>query len=109
MTMLGKIIVTTAHMEFLLCPTLFVGITDDGATIYVRYRWGRLSIRIDSRDPAPNGGAEGRQIYAEKLDPTGLDGAMSYEELREITADWIDWPDELSRKTYDDDDIIDIN
>ena len=108
MTMPGKIIVVTATMEFPLCPTVFVGTTDDGATIYVRFRFGRLSIRIDHRNPAPDGGADGRRIYEEKLDPLGLDGCLEYEELRELTGDWIEWPDELTPRKFDEDDVMEL-
>jgi hypothetical protein len=104
----GKITVVSASRENLLCPTLIVGITDDGSTVYARYRFGRLSIRIDDRDPAPNGGAEGRRVYEEKLDPQGLDGCLDYAELRELTAGWIDWPDELIPRKIDADDVMEI-
>lgn len=97
----GKIIVTTAHLEFPLCPAVYVGRTNDGATVYARYRWGRLSVRLDHRDPPILGGAAGRWIIDEQLDPNGLDGSLEYDTLREITADIITWPDDLTPKTYD--------
>jgi hypothetical protein len=108
MTMPGKIIVVSAHMEFPLCPTVYVGTTDDGATVYVRYRFGLLSVRMDSRNPAPNGGAGGRRIFEEKLDPKELDGWLEYDDLRKITADWIEWPDELTPRKFDEDDVMEL-
>ena len=104
----GKIIVVSAHMEFPLCPTIVSGTTDDGATVYVRYRFGRISIRIDHRKPAPNGGTGGRRIYEEKLDPDGLNGWLEYDDLRKITADWIEWPDELTPRKFDEDDVMEL-
>ena len=83
-----------------MCPTIFTGFTVDGMTICVRYRWGKLCIRMDSRDPAPNGGGSGKSIYEKQLDPAGLDGAMYYDQLKDLTSDIIDWPDELSPTTY---------
>lgn len=103
-----KIIVTKATIEFPMCPTAVVGTTGHGATVRVRYRWGRLSIRVDTRNPAPNGGAEGYKIFERKVDPEGLAGWITYDEIREITADIITRPDQLSRKTYDESDIIDL-
>lgn len=108
MTPPGKIIVVSATLDFPMCPTIVSGTTDDGATIYVRFRFGRLSIRIDSRTPAPNGGAGGRRIFEEKLDPDGLNGWLEYDDLRKITADWIEWPEQLSPKVYDEGDLIDL-
>lgn len=99
-----RIIVVTAHMEFPLCPTIFVGVTNDGCTVYCRYRWGRLSVRIDPRDPPPHGGAAGEWILDQQIDPNGLDGDMSYEQLQTLTADLIEWPAELSEKPYDEND-----
>jgi len=83
-----------------MCPTIFTGTTADGMTVYARYRWGILSIRIDTRDTPPNGGASGKSIYEKQLDSTGLDGALYYDQLKDLTSDIIDWPDELSPKAY---------
>jgi hypothetical protein len=99
----AKIIVTTAHQECCMCPTVIVGRTLDSATVYVRYRWGRLTVRLDLRDPAPHGGAAGVWIMFKQLDPEGLAGCLDYDEIRELTADIIDWPPELSPQIFDDD------
>lgn len=98
----GKIKIVTAHMEFPMCPSVYVGTTSAGETIRARYRFGRLVIRLDSPN-APCGAAAGAWIYDQQLDPAGLDGCMSYEDLRELTAELIDWPQELSRKIHDED------
>lgn len=98
MTKPRKIIVTRAHTEFPMCPTAIVGTTDDGSTIYCRYRWGLLTVRLDDRNPAPHGGAEGQTIHEIQLDPTGLDGDLDYDKLRKITEETIEWPSELSPK-----------
>lgn len=104
MTAPKKITVTTARCECFMCPTVIVGITDDGSTIYCRYRWGRLVIRLDPRDPAPHGGAAGVWILDKQLDPEGIYGCLSYDELRELTANLIEWPAEILPKCFDDDD-----
>lgn len=96
-----KIIVITAHIECFMCPKTIVGRTDDGCTIYARYRWGHFTVRIDPRDPAPHAGAGGRWIVDKQLDPNGLEGSISYEEIKEITSELVEWPAELSPKIYD--------
>jgi hypothetical protein len=102
-----KIILVSATLEFPLCPTVFSGRTADGATVTARYRWGRLSVRLDDRDPPILGGAAGRWIVERQIDPNGLDGCMSYEDLQKLTADWIEWPAELSPPKYEGD-MIDL-
>lgn len=100
MTSPEKIILVSATMDFPLCPTVISGRTADGATVTARYRWGRLSVRLDHRDPPILGGA-GRWIMDEQLDPQGLDGQLSYEDLQKLTAGLIEWPDELSPPKYE--------
>jgi hypothetical protein len=103
MSQTEKIIVITAIMECCMCPTTFTGRTADGCTVYARYRWGILSVRVDPRDPAPHGGAGGVWILEKQLDPEGLAGAMYFDELKILTAEIIEWPDELTPLTFDED------
>lgn len=86
----AKIIVTVATVECRMCPTIFTGRTADGCTVYARYRWGQLSVRLDPRHPAPDGGAGGTWILERQIDPEGLDGCMTYEELMQHTADTLE-------------------
>ena len=85
-----------------MCPTTITGRTGDGMTVYARYRWGHLSVRVDSRDPAPHGGAGGAWIFEKQIDPEGLDGCMSYDELKQHTAEIVEWPAELTAYRFDD-------
>lgn len=98
-----KVIVIIAQIECRMCPTIIIGRDENGSTIYARYRWGHLSVRLDTREPSPNGGAEGKWIYEQQLDPDGLEGFLTYDELREITAEFIEWPLEVKPRLYDDD------
>jgi len=98
-----KITVVTAWIELLMCPSIFIGKTADGWTVYCRFRWGHLSVRVDPRDPPPFYGAEGMWIFAEEIDAEG-GGCMDYDELRQITGHLIDWPDQLSSRPKSDDD-----
>ncbi len=99
-----KIVITIAHYECCMCPTTIVGKTANGWTIYCRYRWGHLSVRLDTRDPAPHGGAAGESIVEKQLDSEGLDGCLNYDELRAITADIITWTAEISPQSFDETD-----
>ncbi len=101
MNPLKKIIVTICHYGCCMCPTIILGKTTDGWTVYARYRWGHLSVRVDPRDPTPHGGADGAWIMEKQLDPEGLDGCLDYDELREITADIIEWPSGISPGSFD--------
>lgn len=96
-----KITVVTAWIELLMCPTIIVGKTADGWTVYARFRWGQLSVRVDPRDPPPFFGAGGSWIYAEEVDDEG-GGCMDYDELKKHTAHIVQWPDQLSQRPPDD-------
>jgi hypothetical protein len=85
-----------------MCPTTIIGRTANGETVYTRYRWGHLSVRVDSRDPAPHGGAGGAWIFEKQIDQEGLDGCMEYEELKQHTVDIVEWPAELTPRRFDD-------
>jgi hypothetical protein len=87
--------VISARCVCVACPTTYIGQTDDGCTIYARYRWGRLSVRIDPRDDPPHGGAEGTWIYDEQLGGE-YHGCLDYADLRQHTAGLVEWPDQLT-------------
>ena len=85
--------VISAQCVCFACPTTYIGKTDDECTIYARYRWGRLSVRIDPREDPPNGGAEGTWIYDEQLGGE-YHGCLEYSDLRHHTAGVVEWPNE---------------
>lgn len=100
-----KIIVATAHIQCPMCPTTIIGNTATGLTVYARYRWGCLSVRVDPRDPAPHGGAWGLIIYEAQLGESD-DGVMEYEELRNHTQNVVEWPDQHSPRPTDGNDEL---
>lgn len=104
-----KIKIVTATIESHVSPTVISGRTNDGGTICARYRWGRLVIRLDHRDPPILGGAAGRWILDKQLDPDALEGYIRYEEIRELTSELIDWPDQLTPRTYEESDADDLS
>lgn len=101
MSQYEKIIVISAQMECGMCPTIITGKTIEGLTVYVRYRWGRLSVRIDSQNPSPFSGAGGLEILTTQIDPEGIDGCMTYDEIKQHSSEMITWPDDLSPRNYD--------
>lgn len=52
------------------CPTQWEGVTDDGLPIYIRYRHGDISVRVDDEeifygDPHPEAPGSGFMKYPE--------------------------------------------
>jgi hypothetical protein len=84
--------VISLHYECHLCPMVLAGKTDTGATIYARYRWGHLTVRIDPREAPPFGGAAGAWIFAAQIGDD-LEGWITYDRLREVTKGLIEWPE----------------
>lgn len=87
--------IISAQCVCFACPTTYIGTTADGETIYARYRWGRLSVRIDISPDPEFGGAAGCEILAKTIGGE-FHGWLSYSELRQHTSSLVDWPDELT-------------
>lgn len=68
------------------CPSQWEGKTDNGERVYVRYRWGNLSIDIN-----------GNGFYSESIGD-GLAGVLGYDELKEYTKHLIEWPEHSEDK-----------
>lgn len=63
------------------CPSQWDGITNDGRGVYVRYRWGFLSVRVAKT--VDGDAVAGDQLYGEQLGD-GFDGVLSEEGLIEV-------------------------
>ena len=66
-------------------PSQWEGVTDKNEAIYIRYRWGRLSIYLS----APDGTIEdaiydGEILYSEQISSDEYDGFIDLEEVLEI-------------------------
>lgn len=74
------------------CPAQWEGLTNDNCQIYVRYRWGCLSIRIGKTgDMSEFGGVRGDEIlYINLEDP--YDGVMEFDELKTLSAGIVEFP-----------------
>ena len=70
------------------CPAQWDIYLEDGRYIYVRYRWGTLSLTLS--DSPENVFDNGEVIFCESLEGP-FDGYMSDEELQEITKDILEW------------------
>jgi len=62
------------------CPYQLEGFTEDDQEVYVRYRWGTLTIYVD-----------GEVVFEWKSDNPWA-GEMTLEELKALTRDRIIWP-----------------
>jgi hypothetical protein len=71
------------------CPSQWEGTTEDNQNIYVRYRWGHLSICFRP---------SGDEIFDLDYGDT-FDGFMDYPTLKKLTAEIIEFP-EHEYETY---------
>lgn len=65
------------------CPSQWEGRTACGHPIYIRYRWGRLSVRIGLIGESEWGAVEGQEIIGLPIGD-GMDGFMEYQTLKGI-------------------------
>lgn len=73
-------------------PTQFEGVTDDNEPIYIRYRYGRLSMHLGNPNETVyqmlDRDWDGTEVFS-RDDGTG-DGIMSFQELRETIPEcWL--------------------
>lgn len=80
------------------CPSQWDGLTDDNRAVYIRFRWGQLSICLGKQnDTSEFAALEGETIYCEQISD-GLDGILATKEMKEITKSLIDWTSLMPRK-----------
>ena len=65
------------------CPSQWEALTIHNRSVYIRYRWGYLSIWV-SNFPKQHG-LEGKEVYRKQLG-NELDGCLSWEEIAPIVA-----------------------
>jgi hypothetical protein len=63
------------------CPSQWDAWTDDNKYVYIRYRWGHLSVSYD---------VFGENIFNKDIGGE-FDGSMGFGELKKHTAGIIDW------------------
>lgn len=74
-----------------MCPTQFEGNLENGDYIYIRYRWGNLSMEVNDKI-----------VYNENYGDDGYAGVISLEEVLEqiedlVMTDEVEWvtPEEV--------------
>lgn len=65
------------------CPSQWEGTTINGEAIYIRYRWGRLTIRLSKPDGTIEDAVENGKLLYDKQIGDGMDGVISLEEVIE--------------------------
>ena len=79
-------------------PSQWEGWTSDNRQIYIRYRWGILSINIgEVGDKAEMAAVDGEEIFTCNVGGQ-YDGLMNYATLKELTKDIIKLPDYTDAK-----------
>ena len=77
------------------CPAQWEGWTDDNRQIYVRYRWGHLTVELgEIGDKAEMAAVDGEEVLSYHKDNHPYGGYMEYDELKQITKDVISFPEE---------------
>jgi hypothetical protein len=74
------------------CPSQWEGTLSDGRMIYVRYRWGFLSVRVSDQPTQHVSDAVGGNVIFEEPYGDDLSGVMSFTELVQLTDHIIEWP-----------------
>lgn len=79
------------------CPSQWEGLTDDNRQIYVRYRWGSLSITLgEANDMSRFAAVDGKEVMSAEIvadDEMGATGFLTYAQLRELVAGLVTLPD----------------
>jgi len=89
------IIVRRLYQTLDACPSQWEGFTDSGKLVYIRYRWGELSVYI-SLMPYLKSMVDaiiiGDPFHLEQLGDD-LDGELPFEELKEVLGSIIQLPE----------------
>lgn len=87
-----KIKVIEVKQTCFACPSQWEGYTEDGRTIYVRFRHGFLSVRLSAEKSIDTSDAvEGPEVFG--YNHPEEDGFLSYEELKSLTKHFAEWPE----------------
>ena len=74
------------------CPSQWEGTLDDGRMIYIRFRWGNLTISVSPTPTTDVYDAVGGEVIYSKRTSDGLDGVMDYEEFKSLTKGLLNLP-----------------
>lgn len=72
------------------CPAQWEGEDSEEKPIYIRFRWGYLSIRQGEKGEDIMSAVKGQEIFGKKLSDS-LDGCLSFEDLKDaVKSDLIE-------------------
>jgi len=81
------------------CPSQWNAMTDDGRQVYIRYRWGYLSVCVgEAGDTTEYAGVRGDPFFGEQHGDL-LEGVRATEELMEVCGSRIEWPNTVITET----------
>jgi len=69
-------------MTCFACPAQWEGRTDGDRPVYIRYRWGYLSVRVGSPGGDLSSAVTGVEVYGEQLGDD-FDGSIAWREVRD--------------------------
>ena len=88
---MDKIRIRELKLTSYACPTQYEGYTIDNIPVYIRYRYGYLSIRLGDKDSDIfNAVIHGREVFGHQVGDD-LDGYIDIEEIKEYTKEIIEW------------------
>lgn len=82
--------ITKYRQTCIACPTQYECRTDDDRPVYIRYRWGYLSVRIGDKGMDVMNAVDGQEIYGQQIG-NDLDGLIDLREIKKLTKDVIIW------------------
>ena len=79
------------------CPSQWEGRDREGYPIYIRYRWGYLSIRRGDKGKSVNSAVCGEEIFGKHIGDS-MDGKISFGGLRDLAKDAVTFSPEVSQE-----------
>lgn len=83
--------ITTIKNTCNACPSQWEAIDAESRPVYIRYRWGCLSIRVGEQGQDISDAIRSKPIFEEQLEDN-LGGVLSYEDLKIATVGVMELP-----------------
>lgn len=84
----AKLKIESLKMTTDFCPTQWEGETEDGRPVYIRYRWGHLTVNVGERGEDP---VYGKLAFEKYAGPRWC-GVMTSSELRRVVRERVILP-----------------